>query len=91
MLGIVESTPFFLAAGNIGLNLILLNIRQQPIELSVLLIDIIGLGLSLLLFLIPSAVRHKLVTKLCCIKPDDNRIGESYGDVRRKFITTYEK
>jgi hypothetical protein len=28
MVGIVEAAPFFLAAGNIGLNLILLNIKS---------------------------------------------------------------
>jgi|JI6StandDraft_1071083.scaffolds.fasta_scaffold506984_1 hypothetical protein len=75
MLGIVEATPFFLAAGNIGLNLILLDIKKQPIELSVLLVDIIAVGISLILFIVPSAARNKLIEKIFCIKPDENRLG----------------
>lgn len=78
MLSIVEVTPFFLAAGNIGLNLILLGIRKQPLEVGTLLIDIIGVGISLLLFLIPSSVRNKLIEKLCCIKTDQEHPGDTY-------------
>jgi hypothetical protein len=45
-------------------------------------VDIIGVGISLLVFIIPSAARAKLVYKLSCIKEEDReKAGLSYSEV----------
>jgi hypothetical protein len=71
MVKILETTPFFLAAGNIGLNLILMNLRSQPLHIGSLLVDIIAIGISLIIFILPPYARAKLAYKLSCFKDED--------------------
>lgn len=54
MFKVLTMGPFFIAAGNLGLNIIVLFINQEQPTVSILLFDIIGVGISLLGFVLPS-------------------------------------
>lgn len=54
MFKVLTMSPFFLAAGNLGMNVIILFINNEQPTLSVLLFDIISIGISLLGFVLPA-------------------------------------
>ena len=83
-------SPFFLAAGNLGLNLIILFIRGQQLSVSVLILDLVGLGISMLVMFIPTETLDKIVRcsgKHCIQEKSTTEV--SYRDKEAEFITTY--
>jgi hypothetical protein len=68
LLKVLEGAPLFLATGNIGLNMALLYIRNQPIELAILFVDLISLGVSVCIFLVPTRVVLRGLEWVFCIK-----------------------
>lgn len=70
------------------MNVIILFITQEPLTVPILLFDIIGVGVSLLSFFVPTEVLDKLVR--CCVKKgfSSDEI-TPYQSNLPQFITTY--